>query len=95
MCSVLCKIDTYLMTAARGGPRAQVPSINLCGQNRNLPAPARGGLPCAGRVNFEGSARTESSARATRMSRACHAHCLRRRLLLVIHAKAKVIHAWS
>lgn len=24
------------MTAARGGPRAQVHSINLCGQNRNL-----------------------------------------------------------
>jgi len=50
-----------------------VPSINLCGQNRNHPAPARGGLPCAGRVNLDGSARTASSAssaRATRMSRA-------------------------
>ena len=33
----------YLMTAARRGLRAQVPSINLCGQNRNLPAPARRG----------------------------------------------------
>ena len=50
-----------------------VPSINLCGQNRNHPAPARRGLPCAERVNLDGSARTASSAysaRATRMSRA-------------------------
>jgi len=63
----------YLMTNLWRGLRAMVPSINLCGQNRNHPAPARRGLPSAERVNLDGSARAAYSAycaHSTRMSRA-------------------------
>jgi len=63
------------MTNMRRGLRALVPSINLCGQNRNHPAPARRGstwmVPRAQRL--------ARIARIARARRACHAHCWRRR----------------